>query len=153
MPKVWLYLYRKTKDVPADGIFGLPDDNMATRADIGRKGEDIVCQYLISHGHQVLERNWRTGHLEVDLITLAHDGIHFVEVKTRVAPVMADPQENVRTVKQQRIARAAQRYLARKDDTRTEGLEAWLDVATVVLDGAESRVEYFPNAYVPLFFG
>lgn len=46
---------------------------------LGRHGEDETCQYLIDHGHTILERNWRYGHLEIDIISLAGDGIHFVE--------------------------------------------------------------------------
>ena len=123
------------------------------RADIGRKGEDIVCRYLASRGHTILERNWRTGHLEVDIITLSGDGIHFVEVKTRMAPVAAAPEENVRMAKKQRMAKAAGIYMAVKDPALPPGAEAWLDVATVVLDGEKAEVEYYPGAYVPLWYG
>lgn len=125
---------------------------MNGRGEIGRKGEDIVCQYLIERGHTILDRNWRNGHLELDIVTLASDGIHFVEVKSRVAPVMASPEENMRPLKQQRIAKAANIYLACKDDSRIRDSEAWLDVASVVFDGGAVNVEYFPAAYVPVFY-
>ena len=49
---------------------------------IGRRGEDIVCDYLVDRGHTILERNWRWGHLEIDIISINNIGIHFVEVKS-----------------------------------------------------------------------
>ena len=40
------------------------------RRDLGRQGEDIACTLLESMGHTILERNWRSGHLEIDIISL-----------------------------------------------------------------------------------
>lgn len=114
-------------------------------------GEDAVCEYLIARGHSIVERNWRKGHLEIDIITLAPDGIHFVEVKARTAPVAAPPQENVGWLKQKRVANAAQSYLNEKDDSRLSTLEAWLDVAAVVFDGSKVTIDYFPAAYIPIY--
>ena len=122
------------------------------RAKVGRMGEDIVCEYLTGLGHTILERNWRTGHLEVDIISLAPDGMHFVEVKTRVAPSMVPPEENVRSAKRHRMAKAAGLYLAQKEENLPGSVEAFLDVATVVLGEGQALVEYFPGAYVPIYF-
>ena len=38
------------------------------RRDLGKKGEDIACRLLEEKGHTILERNWRAGHLEIDII-------------------------------------------------------------------------------------
>ena len=73
------------------------------RRDLGRKGEDMACVFLEDMGHIILERNWRSGHLEIDIISLDADGIHFVEVKTRRQNIQAPPQENVGSQKQQKI--------------------------------------------------
>ena len=119
-----------------------------TRSTIGKMGEDAACRYLMERGHALLERNWRSGHLEVDIITRAADGLHFVEVKSRVAPLMADPQDNVRRTKQQHIASAARRYIAALD--AFDG-EVWLDVVAVVFDGSKTEITYFPGAYTPIY--
>lgn len=119
-----------------------------TRSTIGKMGEDAACRYLMERGHALLERNWRSGHLEVDIITRAADGLHFVEVKSRVAPLMADPQDNVRRAKQQHIASAARRYIAALD--AFDG-EVWLDVVAVVFDGSKTEITYFPGAYTPIY--
>ena len=46
------------------------------RRDLGQKGEDIACGLLEGMGHSILERNYRSGHLEIDIISLDADGIH-----------------------------------------------------------------------------
>ncbi len=122
------------------------------RGALGRRGEDEVCQYLMEHGHTILDRNWRCGHLEIDIVSLAPDGIHFVEVKSRMAPVQGEPQDAVNSSKQRHIASAAGRYMSMKKCTLGDDLEVWLDVAAVTYDGGSSELRYFPAAYVPMYF-
>ena len=119
-----------------------------TRSTVGKMGEDAACRYLLERGHALIARNWRTGHLEVDLITQDADGLHFVEVKSRVAPLMADPQDNVDHAKQRHIAAAARRFLATRD---CGDVEVWLDVVAVVFDGPQTQITYFPGAYTPIY--
>jgi putative endonuclease len=119
------------------------------RGSLGKLGEDEACRFLEDKGHTILARNWRTGHLEIDIITLSGDGLHFVEVKSRTAPVEASPEENVGLMKQRNIAQAAARYLA---EAGFGDMEAWLDVVAVVFEGGETRIQYFPDAYVPIDF-
>ena len=40
------------------------------RRELGKKGEDIACGLLEGMGHIILERNWRSGHLEIDIMSL-----------------------------------------------------------------------------------
>lgn len=122
------------------------------RAVTGRMGEDEVCDYLIKNGHTILERNYRCGHLEIDIISLSSDGIHFVEVKSRKTPMMARPEESVGRVKQKRVAAAAARYLAAKDGGRFSSMEAFMDVAAVTFDGKRTIINYIPNAYLPMYY-
>ena len=118
---------------------------------LGKHGEDDVCSYLMAHGHTVLERNWRYGHLEIDIISLSGDGIHFVEVKSRTAPVQGEPQEAVTAAKQRHVAAAAARYMSMKSNALGNDLEIWFDVAAVTYDGPDMRLEYFPAAFVPMY--
>ena len=66
---------------------------------------------------------------------------------------MAQPEENVRSTKKQRVARAAKHYLEQKNDDLLSTQEAWLDVASVIFSEDGAQVEYFPRAYVPIYFG
>lgn len=124
---------------------------MKGKGALGKQGEDEVCQYLICHGHTILDRNWRYGHLEIDIVSLAPDGIHFVEVKSRVAPVQGDPQDAVNAKKQKNIAVAAGKYMSMKENTLGSGLEVWFDVAAVVYDRGSMTVNYFAGAFIPIY--
>lgn len=120
--------------------------------ELGRRGEDVACGFLSGKGHTIVERNYRSGHLEIDIITLDKDGVHFVEVKSRVAPVAVSPEENVTAAKQKKVADAALRYLHTSKDKRLSAdLEVSFDVVAVTLDGGGEIVEWFPNAYYPMY--
>lgn len=119
---------------------------------VGRRGEDAAVRYLQSLGHTVLERNWRSSHLEIDIITLKLDELHIVEVKTRVSPVMACPEENVDRTKQARLVRAANAFLHSQEKLQLcASLEIFFDVVSVVLDGEQETIEYFPQAFIPIY--
>lgn len=119
---------------------------------LGRRGEDVACGFLSGKGHTIVERNYRSGHLEIDIITLDKDGVHFVEVKSRVAPVAVSPEENVTAAKQRKVADAALRYLHTSKDKRLSAdLEVSFDVVAVTFDGGGEIVEWFPNAYYPMY--
>ena len=124
------------------------------RPTVGRKGEEEASRYLTRLGHRILARNWRGGHLELDIVTLAGNELHFVEVKSRVAPVMAEPQRNVGREKQRRLVAAAQAFLHAEDRKDLPAdLEVFFDVMSVVFygAGADFEIEYYPKAFIPLY--
>lgn len=118
---------------------------------IGRLAEDMACGYLTAHGHTVLARNWRSGHLEIDIISLDGEGLHFVEVKSRVAPVSASPEDNVGYRKQKRLVSAAQHYLhSAEKKALLEQKEVFFDVFSVIFEGGKAEMQYFPQAFIPI---
>lgn len=57
---------------------------MAKHIELGKLGENIATQYLIGKGYSLVERNYRQGRGEVDIIVKNTGGAYvFVEVKTR----------------------------------------------------------------------
>ena len=121
------------------------------RQSLGKKGEEIACGFLESKGHTILERNFRSGHLEIDIISLNEEGMHFVEVKTRRKSIQAPPQENVGSLKQSRIAKATLRFLKTRKGLPYGSHECFFDVAAVTFDGDRARLEWFPQAYIPIY--
>ena len=113
---------------------------------LGRLGEEMACDFLQSRGHRILERNWQGSHLEVDIISEAADGLHFVEVKTRL-DADATPEEKVNALKQRRISAAALKYLNETGSDR----EVFFDVVSVTVSGDGSTVKYFPQAWIPMY--
>lgn len=49
---------------------------------LGRKGEDVACEYLESINYIILERNYRNKYAEIDVIAKDSDFLVFVEVRT-----------------------------------------------------------------------
>lgn len=124
---------------------------MKGRVDVGKMGEEAACRKLEEMGHTVVARNWRAGHLEVDIISVHLDGIHFVEVKSRVAPVSAKPEENVTALKQRRIVAAANSFLHSGAKENFADMDVYFDVISVIFEGGRAEVTYFPQAYIPLY--
>lgn len=121
------------------------------RRDLGRLGEDIACDLLKNMGHTILERNYRNGHLEIDIISIDAYGIHFVEVKTRRDNIQAPPQYNVDRAKQKRITRAALGFLHSRKGLPLNGCECQFDVVAVTFSGQSYSTEWFPQAYIPIY--
>ena len=122
------------------------------RRGTGKKGEDIACNFLIDNGHTILERNFRSGHLETDIISLDKNGLHFVEVKTRRPPLQAQPEENVGRKKQHHLAAAARAYLASADKSERLGMmECFFDIISIVIDGEKIELKYLPEAFIPMY--
>ena len=121
------------------------------RRELGRLGENLACDYLRRHGHTILERNWRSGHLEIDIISHDADGIHFVEVKARKESIQAPPQDNVGHLKQRRIVKAALNYLNNTHAYTFGSSECFIDVMAVTFTDTEARLEWIPQAYIPIY--
>lgn len=120
---------------------------------VGKKGEDQACLYLAEHGHTIIERNWRSAHLELDIVSLKGNELHVVEVKSRTVPCQAPPQASVTKRKQERLVRAANAYLHSKDrKSLPPDLNILFDVISVIFDRGSVRTEYFPEAYRPMYY-
>ena len=124
---------------------------LLSKKKLGDLGEKIAGEHLEGLGHRILERNYRFGHLEIDLITAAPDGVHFVEVKSLMAPVAEDPTEKVGHSKRSRVTAAALQYLNSDALPAGSPMEAFFDIVSVVFDGDRTKVEYYPSAWIPIY--
>ena len=122
--------------------------NVLRTSKLGELGEQMACDFLETRGHQILDRNWRGGHLEIDIVSEAADGLHFVEVKARKAPVTTSIDDQVNSIKQKRISAAALKYL---NNNNLAGREVFFDVVSVLFNGQETTVRYIPQAWIPLY--
>lgn len=124
---------------------------MEARKETGNEGEAFAARWLESRGHRILARNWRAGHLELDIVSLDAEGLHFVEVKTRRPPFQALPQESVTVTKQRRLVKAALAWLSRVHEPGTANSECHFDVASVIIENNEKRMEFIPDAFYPIY--
>jgi len=78
----------------------------------GTEGERATADYLRARGYHILEHNFRCRGGEIDLIAIDGATLVFVEVKLRRSLARGAPIEAVTPLKQSRVRRAAQTYLA-----------------------------------------
>lgn len=88
---------------------------MSQHIRLGKKGERLAAQYLIQKGYDILERNYRAGRIEMDIIALKNEVIVFVEVKARKNAVYALPEEAVNAQKEENLTAVAEAYLQNID--------------------------------------
>lgn len=79
--------------------------------DLGRRGEEVACQFLRKEGYRILTRNYRCPAGEIDIIAEHNDTIRFVEVKTRSHSGEFAPEDAVDLEKRRHLRRAARYYL------------------------------------------
>lgn len=84
----------------------------SSRARLGQWGEDLAARFLRDLGLEVLERNWRCEHGEVDIVARDGDCLVICEVKTRRTAAFGEPVEAVRWDKALRLRRLSSAYLA-----------------------------------------
>ncbi|MCH5278518.1 MAG: YraN family protein [Christensenellaceae bacterium] len=78
----------------------------------GLRGERIALWYLRFHGYRLLERNYRIGHKEIDLIVRKGNTVAFVEVKARRSFDGIRPMASVDYRKRKNIIAASRYYIA-----------------------------------------
>src|SRR5882724_1834526 len=81
-----------------------------TRKEAGKLGEDLAVSYLIKHGYQIIEQNFRIRGGEIDIVALEKDTLVFVEVKTRSSAEFGSPLEAITYWKLKSLIKTAQFY-------------------------------------------
>ena len=105
---------------------------MEERIDPGVIGERMAAGYLRLRGYRIVEQNYRTGHLEIDLIALDGYCLAFVEVKLRRGDSFGRAVEAVGPGKIRNLKKAARRYLSQEQ--RPTVSEIRFDLVAVDLD-------------------
>ncbi|MGY1857381.1 YraN family protein [Modestobacter sp. SYSU DS0290] len=85
------------------------------RAALGAYGERVAVRLLTDAGMQVLDRNWRCRHGELDVVARDGDAIVFCEVKTRRGTGFGHAVEAVTVDKRRRLRQLARAWLAAHD--------------------------------------
>lgn len=118
---------------------------MRTTNSIGKLGETIASTHLTCQGFKILEKNWRFGHKEIDLIAEKEGFTIFVEVKTREDFFPSRLEEYINRRKQKHIIEAANQYIQLHD---LDG-EVRFDVIAIVLNKGNHEIEHIEDAFYP----
>ena len=73
----------------------------------GWEGEELARRFLQRRGWRILDRRFRMGRLEIDLVARRGAVVAFIEVKTRFSDAFGSPLEAVTAAKQREISRVA----------------------------------------------
>ena len=73
-------------------------------------GENSACEYLEKKGYKILERNFRKGYGEIDIIATKSKTLVFIEVKTRSSSRYGTPFEAISSTKIKLLSRGAKFY-------------------------------------------
>lgn len=117
---------------------------MARHNSVGRWGEKIAVEYLMTLGYAIVETNWHSGHYEIDIIATKGNRMIFTEVKTRSSEEY-DPLEAVDTRKKNHMVRSANCYILAHDLP----YEVQYDIVTIVGDQHNYTLEHIPDAFLP----
>ena len=118
---------------------------MAAHNDFGKEGEQDAVNFLIENGHTILERNFRFGHAEIDIISRKDNILHIVEVKTRNSSAYGEPESFVNQQKIDLLVRATTYYMEKTD----LDLEVQFDIISIVKNNVEFTINYIEDAFYP----
>ena len=118
---------------------------MAEHNDFGKLGEEIAANYLEGKGYEIVERNWRNTHKEIDIIAKDGETLVIVEVKTRQTDEYGNPDIAVTKKKQRLLIAAANAYLFKnKLDVETR-----FDIISIIFKDGEPVIEHIEDAFLP----
>ena len=120
---------------------------MAAHNELGKWGEHLAVDLLVTKGYAIVERNWRAGNLEVDIVAMKDNRIVFVEVKTRSSGFV-DPLDAIDRRRVSRIVRAANSYVKAYNIPH----EVQFDIIIIIgaPEGGDSpQIEHIPDAFLP----
>ena len=116
---------------------------------LGKLGEDLAVNYLINKGYQILERNWHSGHKEIDIIALDDTTLVIVEVKTRKSDNFGEPDIAVGRDKQRLLIWAAEAFVRHKN----LDVDIRFDIISIVFTETEPEIEHIEDAFIPSLRG
>ena len=113
------------------------------KKNLGRKGEEISIHFLQQKGYQILKRNYRYGHKEIDIVARDKSTVVFVEVKAGRSKKFGEPFEKVDARKQQKLIEAAKAFI---QENEIRDCDFRFDVISVDLKG-DKKIEHIQGAF------
>jgi putative endonuclease len=115
------------------------------RGERGKTAETQACRFLIDHGLELIDRNYRCRHGEIDLIMRDGRCLVFIEVRYRGNRRFAGGAETIDYRKQSRLVATAMQYLQSHPDAVTS--PARFDVIAIDGEAGRDRLQWVRNAF------
>ena len=84
---------------------------MAAHNELGKWGEALAAEFVEQQGYEILERDWKSGHHDLDIIARDEDTLVIIEVKTRRNRLFGDPEEAIDYKKRLSLQSAINHYV------------------------------------------
>ena len=111
----------------------------------GDEGEELAARILSEKNYEIVERNYRYGHGEIDIIARDGETLVFIEVKTRKNLQYGMPEYAVTQTKQRQIKKIAEAYLYENNITDTD---CRMDVVAILFKkGEKPYINHLINAF------
>lgn len=131
--------------IRVSGLSGFTGRGVVGNRELGQRGELIATAYLEREGYRILERNYRAGRCEIDIIAFHDDTLVFIEVKTRGSLLFGHPVLSVTPLKKKRIMDVARSFMIHRS---LHDRPVRFDVITVLVTrSGESSIEHFEDAF------
>ncbi|RNC84369.1 MAG: YraN family protein [Balneola sp.] len=116
-----------------------------THRHIGNKAEDLACEFLLTKGWEILDRNYYSGHSEVDIIAKDDSFIVFLEVKMRSSTKFGSPLEHVTEAKVAHVFKAAETWVI---ENNAHDSPLRFDVISILKEeNLPPLIEHIPDAF------
>ena len=122
---------------------------MAEHNELGKWGEDEAACYLEDEGYTIIDRDWKIGRRDLDIVAMSPDGdtLVIVEVKTRTEEEYQKPEEAVDKRKMRNLAVAANAYA--KECKIDKNMR--FDIISIVGKGHQvENLEHLKDAFNPM---
>ncbi len=116
---------------------------MADHNKLGNEGETVAANYLANNGYALLERNWRFGKYEIDIIAETSEFLVIVEVKSRSTETWEHPKDAITNKKIRFLVDATEAYILEHDIDK----EVRFDVISTIPTPKEWNIEHIEDAF------
>ena len=116
----------------------------AARQTFGKLGERIAERWLRRDGWVVINRRFKNGRRDIDIIVRRERTVAFVEVKARKGDDFGGPVAAVNWRKQRELARSAKVWIDRHGQPAEDYR---FDVVGVLVSGDRVRIRHVPDAF------
>ncbi|MFA5184539.1 MAG: YraN family protein [Patescibacteria group bacterium] len=114
------------------------------KQELGRRGETAARDYLAGRGYQIIESNYRSGRLEIDLIAQLGNEMIFIEIKTRNRTREGRDENPLTPFQAKNLKRAITAYCHKN---RVNLSAARLDLIIILVDAETQKadLQHFRN--------
>jgi len=115
---------------------------------LGRRGEELACEYLCKAGYTIIRTNYYTPRGEIDIIAMRNGVLTFVEVKYRTDLEQGHPAEAITKKKLSNFRAAVMHFF--QDEEVPPFTDMKFDAITIIeRTGTPPEIELFEHILGP----